>query len=764
MGLSAALYSGTSGLKAHGESMTVIGNNIANVSTVGFKGSRLHFEDAMSQATTTAAGTGQIGRGVQVGTVMADFAQGSLETTTEATDLAIGGKGFFVVSPPGEGVQYYTRAGNFRFDEDGRLTDPHGYAVQGWKVQNDTNPIAATSTTTESSSARIEGVPTDIVLDNFQSPPQATSQVDIMTNLDSQSTDKSTSRIDGDNKYNTIYDPHPSFAMFNNWDGTSEEPLGDGMYTYQTTIKTYDENGTAHNLTVYFDPVDDAAIESNAGGNQLWEYMVTVNPSEDGRSIQGTDVRDTKAAGVLMTGTLTFNAAGELQNMSSFTMQADADPNYTPVDSDHDDFDYETNNNYVLDPAGDKVYNEAGEFIDYSTVNSLQAGSVNDDIFITNDGTDGGNNEVDTRYDVSFTSAASGWDADTAPDDGEYVLGEDGYYYPTSSVADGGGTYYAYINGEARSIVYDDADDMTVYTASSTQNDYGSYVCTDNIAPANGTFYRYDDVRYVDGSTVDAGTVPAIANRFSLDDTTGFKNLHNWTPADFSNRGYPICTANFLREADASATNLDDGNENARNIEINFGLKNTTTEWNIASGDDFSALMIGGGGGPTEQPGSWQDGKKAWDLLPRMNGKRSALSSTSYNTGSTTLFQSQDGYTAGFLQGVSVDRDGILTGSYSNGQVLELYALTLADFNDQYSLYREGGNLFSETRSSGPPLTGLANASGKGAIASNSLEQSNVDLATEFVSMITTQKGYQANSKTITTTDEMLNVLIQMKR
>jgi flagellar hook protein FlgE len=111
-----------------------------------------------------------------------------------------------------------------------------------------------------------------------------------------------------------------------------------------------------------------------------------------------------------------------------------------------------------------------------------------------------------------------------------------------------------------------------------------------------------------------------------------------------------------------------------------------------------------------------------------------------------------------------VDRDGILTGSYSNGQVLELYALTLADFNDQYSLYREGGNLFSETRSSGPPLTGLANASGKGAIASNSLEQSNVDLATEFVSMITTQKGYQANSKTITTTDEMLNVLIQMKR
>jgi len=198
-------------------------------------------------------------------------------------------------------------------------------------------------------------------------------------------------------------------------------------------------------------------------------------------------------------------------------------------------------------------------------------------------------------------------------------------------------------------------------------------------------------------------------------------------------------------------------------MEINFGIKNSTTEWSATTAIT-SAADIGGGGSSTTPTPSLNDGAEAWDRLPGMNATRSALSTTSYNTGSTTLFQSQDGYNAGFLQGVSVDRDGILTGSYSNGQVLELYALTLADFNDQYSLYREGGNLFSETRSSGPPLTGMANASGKGAIASNSLEQSNVDLATEFVKMITTQKGYQANSKTITTTDEMLSTLIQMKR
>jgi flagellar hook protein FlgE len=141
-----------------------------------------------------------------------------------------------------------------------------------------------------------------------------------------------------------------------------------------------------------------------------------------------------------------------------------------------------------------------------------------------------------------------------------------------------------------------------------------------------------------------------------------------------------------------------------------------------------------------------------------------ALRTTSYSSASTTVYQSQNGYAAGFLQSISVDRDGVLTGRYSNGQVQQLYALTLATFNNNYGLYREGGNLFTETRASGPAITGLANTGGKGSIASNALEQSNVDLATEFVKMITTEKGFQANSKTITTTENLMNTLIQLKR
>lgn len=547
MGLSASMYSGTSGLKAHGEDMTVIGNNISNVSTIGYKASRMYFEDALSQQITTASGGGQVGRGVSVGAVMGDFSQGSLESTTEATDLAIGGNGFFMVSPAGQELNYYTRAGNFRFDEDGYLVDPHGYRLQGWEVQQrDTSAAGSGDTTaTAQTGVQILGVPQDIKLENFQSPPQATSRLDLIVNVDSASEDK------------TVSATAPFTALFDKYDATQEIPIGEASYAYQTTIKVYDENGSSHSLTVYMDPVANDDITDAAGGKKYWEYIVTVPKSDDNRVFMDDTI---KTRGILMTGTLTFNASGQLENMSAFT---------------------------INDPAADP------------------------------------------------------------------------------------------------------------------------------------------DVKT------------------------------SWKPANFSQNGYPIFTANFLGTEDGSTTGA--GNVNTKNIELNFGVRNKTTIWDpgpAMSGGQTSLADLSGIDVSTD--------------LGTINGmdstEISALSSTNFSTGSTTIFQAQDGYTAGFLQNISVDRDGVITGRYSNGQVLQLYAVTLATFNNNYALYREGGNLFSETRSSGPPITGLANTGGKGSIASNSLEQSNVDLATEFVKMITTEKGFQANSKTITTVDQMLTVLIQLKR
>ncbi|BBD08899.1 flagellar hook protein FlgE [Desulfovibrio ferrophilus] len=538
MGLSASMWTGVSGLGAHGEKMSVIGNNIANVNTVGFKGARMYFEDFISQDINTAAGTAQIGRGVGIGAVYADFSQGAFETTNEPTDLAIGGRGFFKVSPLGEEQAYYTRAGNFRFDKDGYLVDPHGYVLQGWAIDNSTSTAVASGSGSSSSSVasaiKGSGLPTDIQLEGFTAQPKATTNVTMITNLDAR-----------DGNDNTTSATNPFFAMFENWNGQSDTPIGESQYAYQSTIKVYDEGGSSHNVTTYYDHV------SNSGGLTYWEYMVTVDPAEDGRIIDGQTLANSGVAGVMMIGTLTFDSAGQIRSQSAFTL----------------------------------------------------------------------------------SSGASG----------------------------------------------------------------------------------------------DLG------------------NLDQWTQAQFNVEGQPVFTANFTGQAGASATE----ESNARNIGINFGLTNPSPNAGWAAGSVANASLIG---------------TNIANLPEFADLQVNANATTSFSGSSSTQFQSQDGYTFGFLQNVSVDRDGILTGRYSNGVVIELYQITLYDFVNKWGMRREGSNLFSQTRESGEATPGPANANGLGSIASNSLEQSNVDIATEFVKMITTERGFQANSKVITTTDNMLQQVIMMKR
>ncbi|MDD3312280.1 flagellar hook protein FlgE [Pseudodesulfovibrio sp.] len=561
MGLGASLYSGITGLSAHSERMTVIGNNLANVNTIGFKGSRMHFEDLLSQDYSTVNGVGQVGRGVRVSTIYSDFGQGSFESSTEATDMAISGDGFFIVSPKGEENKFYTRAGNFRFDQDGYLVDPHGYILQGWQVEQSSTTVSTTASTTDSGtqSTRIIGTPTDIRLENFQSAPNPTTNVSMVTNLDPSSPDNSTSTS------------NPYFAMFNNWNGATDTPIASTRYAYSSTIKVYDDIGTAHNLTVYFDPV----TLSNAGGDTVWEYMVTVDPNADKRTLGGADGNNTmigqaatSAAGVLMIGTLTFTS-GQLSGMNAYTLKSN-----------------------------------------------------------------GGNNG-------------------------------------------------------------------------------------------------------------------------------GPKNLANWTLADFSTGGYPVFTANFLGKSNASTAEASA----ATPIQLDFGISNKDLSSN-SGGPDTKGWAVGLGTLPVHANAAQLSYKSNTSWLPNFKDPAvSALATQSYDTGgSSTLYESQDGYAAGVLQNVSVNREGVLSGHYSNGQVLELYALTLATFTNQHGLRREGGNLFSETLESGPALTGQAGSTGKGTVDGNSLEMSNVDMATEFVRMITTQRGFQANTKVITTTDSMLGEVIAMKR
>jgi flagellar hook protein FlgE len=251
------MYSGLSGLNANGTALSVIGNNIANVNTVGFKSSDVMFEDMLGAAI---AGK-QIGQGVAVGSIMSSFSQGAFENTNSTTDLAINGDGFFVVSD-GSG-KYYTRAGHFTFDANGKLVNAQGMVVQGW--------LAAPDGTINAS-----GQPIDLAIGAAVSPPSASTSFALDMNLNAQAVDGepfSTTIQLYDSKGGTValtlnftYD---ATAKRWNWTATSSDGTASGSGSLQfdaagqlaagTTDQTITITGLSNgagDLTVTWDLVD----------------------------------------------------------------------------------------------------------------------------------------------------------------------------------------------------------------------------------------------------------------------------------------------------------------------------------------------------------------------------------------------------------------------------------------------------------------------------------------------------------------------------
>jgi flagellar hook protein FlgE len=151
-----------------------------------------------------------------------------------------------------------------------------------------------------------------------------------------------------------------------------------------------------------------------------------------------------------------------------------------------------------------------------------------------------------------------------------------------------------------------------------------------------------------------------------------------------------------------------------------------------------------------------------WDIYDALGNNRGDM--TGYAGSSTTTFQYQNGYPSGVLRDISMGEDGMVTAHYSNGQLVPYYQIALADFPSYHGLTKMGSNLYTESVASGQPLVGTAGTGRLGEISPSSLEMSNVDLAQEFVKIITTQRAYQANSQVITASDEMLAELMNIKR
>jgi flagellar hook protein FlgE len=210
---------GLSGLNANGQYLSVIGNNLANINTIGFKSSAVTFMDLVSQTVGgSSANPMQVGLGVVTGSISPVFSQGAIENTREATNVAIQGNGFFVVR--GTNGLSYTRAGNFSLNSEGALVTPDGFKVQGYtEVDPATGRIVTTSQ------------PTDIIVPpGVLREPVATSVFRTLTNLDVTA------------------------------------PVGE---TFNTPVQIYDAVGASHVMTVTY--------TRTLGG---WDFEITVDGAE----------------------------------------------------------------------------------------------------------------------------------------------------------------------------------------------------------------------------------------------------------------------------------------------------------------------------------------------------------------------------------------------------------------------------------------------------------------------------------------------------
>ncbi|MEW6433331.1 MAG: flagellar hook protein FlgE [Myxococcota bacterium] len=269
MGLISSMYAGVSGLETNSTDLSVIGDNIANANTIGFKASRAAFEEAMAQ---TLIGGSQVGLGSRVQAIQRLLTQGALTGTGLATDLAIQGPGFFVVRGSHNGVdaQYYTRAGQFTIDENGDLVNLEGLKVQGYLAD---------------AAGNITGTLGDLRVGSVSAPPSATTTITFKGNLDSNSP-----------------------AVTAAWNAAAPEVLrADGSnaatanYNFSTSTTVYDSLGNAIPVDVYF--------RRTATG---WEWHAT---TDGGNLTGGTAGTPTEIA----SGTLTFDTSGNLTASATTT-------------------------------------------------------------------------------------------------------------------------------------------------------------------------------------------------------------------------------------------------------------------------------------------------------------------------------------------------------------------------------------------------------------------------------------------------------------
>ncbi len=675
-----SLFSGVSGLKNHQTRMDVIGNNISNVNTTGFKSGRANFTDMLSQNLTGAAapsdnkgGTNakQIGLGSSVGAIDLLFTNGSVQSTGKNTDLCLSGNGLFVVKD--NSGTYYTRNGAFEFDADGNYVQAgNGLFVQGWMANN------GKLTTT--------GGTGNIIIPAGKSMESAMSgTATYSNNLNATPDGYTISNItvmykDGTKETTSNYTP--TVSSTSSPKGSITLTLNDGStYTVDPAkAGEYAINQTLDNETLYTTTISSVEANDTGGSVTLTVSATDANGNELYQSIKPTTIKDltsetyTVGGKYEVTQTIDAAVADNKEKTITLTLSNDDGKGFSEV--------------VIPLPENSPTYKEGDSFTTSVAITGIEA--ITGATVSLADGT----TETLTA-DLTVSSADQEYD--------KKVSGK-----ITGLKRNAAGTVTTF-NGKDVSAVAINTSEGTTLTGLLGQ----AYSAKD-------TFY------------------PSVVTTVSVYDTLG--GAHD-IPVLFTKTGENKWSMSLQGGVYSYSFTEDD---------------NTTTTVNLESKD----LTFDSSGAYTDGDATltFKYGNGAADQKVDVN-----LSGLTQYIGSSTINADTDGHAAGTLSSVSIDTSGVITGTYTNGVKQAEAQVAVAQFNNASGLTKTGDSLYQESNNSG--VANVKTASDLGVtITPSALEMSNVDVANEFTDMIITQRGFQSNSKIITTSDEMLETLINLKR
>jgi flagellar hook protein FlgE len=678
-----SLFAGVSGLRNHQIMMDVIGNNIANINTIGYKAARVSFSEAFAQvlrgATQPSSDTGgtnpiQVGLGMNLSAVDTIFTQGNLETTGQVTDLAIQGNAFFIVRKGGK--NYFTRAGAFKFDADGYLIDTATGAIVQGKMADPSGQIPP--------GARLEDIKIPF---GQKSPAKATSVINLTGNLNAG----------GEPKGNILrsarlYAVEDGSSDVNNLLATGNaNTVITGMISGSTTVTIQD--GTKTKTYTYV--LKDSGV-GDGNFHTLQDLVDEINSDFSG-SIQAS----INSQGQIVITSLSSQTISITSNNRNFeTALSSLSGNYNANDTRASDkFSHVARADDLLINLRDAQGNDLG----------LQSGDT-----IAIDGKVGGEAISTATFSVSATST---------------------YRDLADAIKD------AFRISNSRGVEIDP--------------DTGALV----INADGGKAYEITDLNI------------SASGRDNFNDI--FENKPgNWLEVQKA------------EDVEASTTvTVYDSLGNKHNITIRF-IKDATTPnqwiWRVEVSGDATVLAGGSGKIVFDSDGSISSffsddgsstlridtGNGAADILEIQldPGEIGQFSGITQMEGPSSLIADQDGYGLGFLNTISVNEDGKILGVFSNGTVRVLAQILVATFNNPAGLLRVGDNMFDISANSGTPIIDEPGSAIQSKIMSGVLEQSNVDLAEEFTKMIIAQRGFQANARIITTSDEFLQEIVNLKR